>query len=243
MGGKSPVRKIAGNTAVQVFGRTIEFAIFLFLVHYLDLKAFGAYSFILTNLMLWGVFVDAGTFNVLVRETATRENADRLLGNGFSIGLITSIVAMLFANSYLLISRQGTEILVPALIASLTLIVSPRLNAFRRIIQVRFQAELRMGYVVFWSTVSHLLMAGLLVVVVLNQGLLTAIFCALIGAEFLSFVGLCFYAPATLQTSPFSVRHIHRQSVAAAEYSDNVGGSLCHSSRQDRRPAVGVHQG
>ena len=191
MGGKSPVRRIAGNTAVQVFGRTIEFAIFLFLAHYLDLKAFGAYSFILTNLMLWGVFVDAGTFNVLVRETATRENADRLLGNGFSIGLITSIVAMLFANSYLLISRQGTEILGPALIASLTLIVSPRLNAFRRVLQVRFQAELRMGYVVLWSTVSHLLMAGLLVVVVLNHGFLTAIFCALIGAEFVSFVGLC----------------------------------------------------
>ena len=87
MVGKSPVRRIAGNTAVQVFGRAIEFAIFLFLVHYLDLKTFGAYAFILTNLMLWGVLADAGTYNVLIREAAGKANADRLLGNALTIGL------------------------------------------------------------------------------------------------------------------------------------------------------------
>ena len=191
MGGKSPVRKIAGNTAVQVFGRSIEFAIFLFLAHYLDLKAFGAYSFILTNLMLWSVLTDAGAYNVLVRESATGGNPDRLLGNALSIGLIGCVAAILTSNAYLYLSGQGSETLTPALVASLTLFVSPRLNAFRRMLQVRFQAELQMGYVVAWNTVSHLLMAGLLVVVVLNQGLLTAIFCALIAAEVLSFAGLC----------------------------------------------------
>lgn len=191
MGGKSPVRRIAGNTAVQVFGRTIEFAIFLFLAHYLDLKAFGAYSFILTNLMLWSVLTDAGAYNVLVRESATGDNTDRLMGNALSIGLIGCVAAILTSNAYLYLSGQGPETLVPALIASLTLFVSPRLNAFRRILQVRFQAELEMGYVVAWNTVSHLLMAGLLVVVFLNQGFLTAIFCALIAAELLSFAGLC----------------------------------------------------
>lgn len=191
MGEKSPVRRIAGNTAVQVFGRSIEFAIFLFLAHYLDLKAFGAYSFILTNLMLWSVLTDAGAYNVLVRESATGDDPDRLLGNALSIGLIGCVAAILTSNAYLYLSGQGPETLIPALIASLTLFVSPRLNAFRRMLQVRFQAELQMGYVVAWNTVSHLLMAGLLVVVVLNQGLLTAIFCALIAAEFLSFAGLC----------------------------------------------------
>ena len=191
MGGKSPVRRIAGNTAVQVFGRSIEFAIFLFLAHYLDLKAFGAYSFILTNLMLWSVLTDAGAYNVLVRESATGDDSDRLLGNALSIGLIGCVAAILTSNAYLYLSGQGPETLVPALIASLTLFVSPRLNAFRRMLQVRFQAELQMGYVVAWNTVSHLLMAGLLVAVVLNQGFLTAIFCALIAAELLSFAGLC----------------------------------------------------
>ena len=191
MGGKSPIRRIAGNTAVQVFGRTIEFAIFLFLVHYLDLKAFGAYSFILTNLMLWSVLTDAGAYNVLVRESATGDDSDRLLGNALSIGLIGCVAAVLTSNAYLYLSGQGTETLIPALIASLTLFVSPRLNAFRKMLQVRFQAELRMGFVVAWNTVSHLLMAGLLVVVVLEQGYLTAVFCALIAAELLSFAGLC----------------------------------------------------
>ncbi len=191
MGGKSPVRRIAGNTAVQVFGRSIEFAIFLFLAHYLDLKAFGAYSFILTNLMLWSVLTDAGAYNVLVRESAAGGDPDRLLGNALSIGLIGCVAAILTSNAYLYLSGQGPETLIPALIASLTLFVSPRLNAFRRMLQVRFQAELQMGYVVAWNTVSHLLMAGLLVAVVLNQGFLTAIFCALIAAELLSFAGLC----------------------------------------------------
>ena len=192
MGDKSPVRRIAGNTAVQVFGRTIEFAVFLFLVHYLDLNAFGAYSFILTNLLLWSVPADAGTYNILVRESSSRTHSDGLLGNAFSIGLIASAIAILSANAYLLLTGQGTEILLPALIASLTLLVSPRLNGFRRFLQVQFHAQLRMGYVVAWNTVSYLLMAGLLVVVVLNKGFLTAIFCALIAAEFFSFVGLAF---------------------------------------------------
>ena len=249
-GRKSPVRRIAGNTSVQVFGRVIEFAIFLFLVHYLDLKAFGAYTFILTNLMLWGVLADAGTYNVLIREAASRENADRLLGNALSIGLISSTAAVLTSNAFLYLSGQGAEILIPALIASLTLFVSPRLNAFRRMFQVRFQAELRMGYVVAWNTVSHLLMAGLLVVVVLNKGLLVAIFCALIAAEFLSFAGLCITHRHLFELPRFRfdtriVRTLLRQSIplmlasVCVTVHDKIGIMLLESIKS--KEAVGLY--
>ena len=249
MGGKTPVRRIAGNTAVQVFGRTIEFAIFLFLVHYLDLKAFGAYSFILTNLMLWSVLTDAGAYNVLVRESATGDNSNRLLGNALSIGLIGCVAAILTSNAYLYLSGQGPETLIPALIASLTLFVSPRLNAFRRMFQVRFQAELRMGYVVAWNTASHLLMAGLLIVVVLNKGFLTAIFCALIAAEFLSFAGLCvthrrlFRLPRFRFDAPV-VKSLLRQSIPimlasiCATVHDKIGIMMLESIKD--KEAVGL---
>ena len=250
MGGKSPVRRIAGNTAVQVFGRTIEFGIFLFLVHYLDLKAFGAYSFILTNLMLWGVLADAGTYNVLVRETASRENADRLLGNALSIGLIGSVAAVLTSNAYLYFTGQGAETLMPAFVASLTLFVSPRLNAFRRMFQVRFQAELKMGYVVAWNTASHLLMAGLLVVVVLNNGFLTAIFCALIAAEILSFAGLCvthrrLFKLPRFRFDPQVVKTLLRQSIPlmlasiCATVHDKIGIMMLESFKD--KEAVGLY--
>lgn len=250
MGGKSPVRRIAGNTAVQVFGRAIEFAIFLFLVHYLDLKAFGAYTFILTNLMLWGVLADAGTYNVLIREAACRENADRLLGNALSIGLIASTAAFLTSNAFLYLAGHGAETLTPALIASLTLFVSPRLNAFRRIFQVRFQAELRMGYVVAWNTASHLLMAGLLVAVVLNNGFLVAIFCALIAAELLSFAGLCvthrrLFGLPRFRFDPQIVRPLLRQSIPlmlaaiCATVHDKIGIMLLESIKS--KEAVGLY--
>ncbi|MDE2999078.1 MAG: flippase [Gemmatimonadota bacterium] len=250
MGGESPVRRIAGNTAVQVIGRAIEFAIFLFLVHYLDLKAFGAYTFILTNLMLWGVLADAGTYNVLIREAASRENADRLLENALSVGLIASIAAILTSNAFLYLAGQGRETLIPALIASLTLFVSPRLNAFRRMFQVRFQAELRMGYVVAWNTASHLLMAGLLVAVVLNKGLLVAIFCALIAAESLSFAGLCIthrrlFKLPRFRFDPQIVRTLLRQSIPLMLASicvtvhDKIGIMLLESIKG--KEAVGLY--
>ena len=250
MGGASPVRRIAGNTAVQVFGRTIEFAVFLFLVHYLDLRAFGAYTFILTNLMLWGVLADAGTYNVLIREAAGRESADRLLGNALSIGLIASLAAVVASNAYLYLTGQGAETLIPALIASLTLFVSPRLNAFRRMFQVRFQADLRMGYVVAWNTASHLLMAGLLVAVVLNKGFLSAIFCALIAAEFLSFAGLCvthrrLFGLPRFRFDPRVVRSLLRQSIPlmlaaiCATVHDKFGIMLLESIKS--KEAVGLY--
>ena len=250
MGGKSPVRRIAGNTAVQVFGRAIEFAIFLFLVHYLDLKTFGAYAFILTNLMLWGVLADAGTYNVLIREAAGKANADRLLGNALTIGLVGSVAAILTSNAYLYFTGQGSETLIPALIASLTLFVSPRLNAFRRMFQVRFQAELRMQYVVAWNTASHLLMAGLLVAVVLNKGLLAAIFCALIAAEFLSFAGLCIthrrlFKLPRFRFDPQILRSLLRQSIPlmlaaiCATVHDKIGIMLLESIKS--KEAVGLY--
>ncbi len=250
MGGKTPVRRIAGNTAVQVSGRTIELAIFLFLVHYLDLKAFGAYTFILTNLMLWSVLADAGTFNVLVRETASRESTDRLLGNALSIGLIGSAAAILASNAYLYLTGQGAETLMPAFVASLTLFVSPRLNAFRRMFQVRFQAKLEMGYVVAWNTASHLLMAGLLVVVVLNNGFLTSIFCALIAAEILSFAGLCIthrrlFKLPRFRFDPQIVKSLLRQSIplmlasVCATVHDKIGIMMLESIKN--KEAVGLY--
>jgi O-antigen/teichoic acid export membrane protein len=194
MSDPSNIRLIASNTAVQAIGniliRIIDLVIVIVLTGYLDLAQFGRFTFVITYLTFWGLIADGGAYAILVREASKQNDTDLLLGNAFSLGLVCSITAVLLANVGLAIAGYSTEVRELALMGSATLILSPRVTSFRKLLHVQFHANLKMGYVALWSVISYLLLIGMLWTVILANGSLNDIFIALIIAEALSFLGL-----------------------------------------------------
>jgi O-antigen/teichoic acid export membrane protein len=88
-------QRVALNTAVQLAGRAVSIALTLVsfgvVTRYLGVEGFGAYSLVLTFLMLAVAIADLGMTPVGVRELARRpEEAKRLLGNLLGLRLLAA---------------------------------------------------------------------------------------------------------------------------------------------------------
>ncbi len=93
-------QRVVFNTAVQLVGRTVSIALtlisFAIVTRYLGVSSFGAYSLVLTFLMLAVSIADLGTTSIGVRELARRPGeAERLIGNLLGIRLLLAAGAAL----------------------------------------------------------------------------------------------------------------------------------------------------
>ena len=93
-------QKVMVNTAVQLAGRTITIALtlvsFAIVTRYLGVEGFGAYSLVLTFLLLAVTIADLGMTPIGVRELARRpEETHRLLANLLGLRVVAAGVAAL----------------------------------------------------------------------------------------------------------------------------------------------------
>ena len=91
------VRKIAHNTIIQVFGKslTVFFALIIFglVARYLGQEGFGYFSTIYAFLAIFGILVDLGlqmTTTQMISDP--KENEGQILSNALTLRLIASLI-------------------------------------------------------------------------------------------------------------------------------------------------------
>lgn len=158
----SNVRKVAQNTFVFTAGslanRVLEFFGFLLLTRYIDVGGVGNYISIFAYLSVFGIFVDLGMNLILRRECAKgNDKSGDLLGAGFALSVLTSIIIL--AAAYLLLQITGYPHEVKTLFwyAVASLIVSSRINSFRLLFNVSFVVSFKLGSIVLYLILDKVL--------------------------------------------------------------------------------------
>jgi O-antigen/teichoic acid export membrane protein len=153
-------QKVAFNTAVQLAARAVSIALtlvsFAIVTRYLGVAGFGAYSLVLTFLMLAVAIADLGMTPIGVRELARRRGeAARLLGNLLGLRVVVAVLAalVLLGLSPVLQYRvqEGLRLIALAAVA-LVLVGVPAI-----VFQSRLRLELAMVVEIVTSTTTLLL--------------------------------------------------------------------------------------
>jgi O-antigen/teichoic acid export membrane protein len=158
-------QRVVFNTAVQLAGRTVSIALTLFsfaiVTRYLGVAGFGAYSLVLTFLMLAVSIADLGTTPIGVRELARRPNeAQRLVGNLLGVRLLLAggaALALLVLSLLLQYDarvQEGLRLVALAAVA-LVLVGIPAI-----IFQSRLRLELAMLVEIVTSATTLLLLVA-----------------------------------------------------------------------------------
>ncbi len=90
------VRNTSYFTIALVMQKIISFVYFSYLATQIGSESTGKYFFAISFATIFSVFVDLGLGNLLVRESAKKENdSQKLLGNAITIKLISSVFVIL----------------------------------------------------------------------------------------------------------------------------------------------------
>ena len=158
----SNVKKVAQSTSIlsigSIFNRFFETVSIILLSVYLTPGDFGLYAVIFTYFSFFAVLVDFGSSTILQRECARDEaHAFELMRNGFAIGAVMSIAAVLV--SYILLRNLNYPEEVKNLFwyGVLAIIVSSRFKSFRRMFEVLFIVNFKVGYIALFNVLDRLL--------------------------------------------------------------------------------------
>ena len=112
------------------------------IANYLGTAGTGYYNTIITYLSFFITFADFGLFSVGVREIAKHpEKREKLLGNIFSIRLISALVAGTAAIAIVFLTNYPAEIKTGVLVASLFFFFNLAGSIFDMIFQVRMEMQ------------------------------------------------------------------------------------------------------
>ena len=94
-------QKVALNTAIQIFSKatTVIFGLLtmILLIDYLGKEGYGDYMYVITLVVMFGVFADWGTGVIGVREASrTKEKQGQVLANIFMFRLVLAFMAAVF---------------------------------------------------------------------------------------------------------------------------------------------------
>jgi len=110
-------------TIAYIFEKIFVFFYFIFLARYLGTVGFGIYSFAISFIAIFLVFVDLGFSTVLIREIAkNKEKAKEYLENVLTFKIITSLIISLFVVffvnllNYPISTRYFIYLLIPFII-------------------------------------------------------------------------------------------------------------------------------
>ena len=182
-------QKVMVNTAVQLAGRTITIALtlisFAIVTRYLGVDGFGAYSLVLTFLLLAVTIADLGMTPIGVRELARRpEETHRLVANLLGLRVVVAgaaalvLIALSGVVQYEARVQEGLRLVAPAAIA-LVLVGVPTI-----VFQTRLRLELAMVVEVVTSATTLVLV---IVVTAADLGF-SAVLLATVGGSFLGVV-------------------------------------------------------
>jgi O-antigen/teichoic acid export membrane protein len=179
-------QRVVVNTAVQLVGRTISIALTLvsfgIVTRYLGVAGFGAYSLVLTFLMLAVSIADLGTTPVGVRELARRpEQTHRLVGNLLGLRVIFAGVAALALLVLSPIVQYESRVQEGLRLAALAAIALVLVGVPAIVFQSRLRLELAMLVEVVTSAATLLL---LIVVTTADLGF-SAVVLATVGGSIL----------------------------------------------------------
>lgn len=180
----SLTQKVAINTIVQVIGKAVTTAISLVLIaaitRYLGVSGYGEYTTIFAYVSFWAVLADFGFFWILVREISQPQaEINKIFQN--IITLRTCLGIVIFSLSFL----------VAQFIPSYSSVVKLGIGACAAgwfwmtlnstLIGV-FQANLKMYYAVITDVIGRIIILALVLMMIkLNQGLITIIWVYFLG--------------------------------------------------------------
>lgn len=156
-------QRVVFNTGVQLAGRAVSIVLtlvsFAIVTRYLGVAGFGAYSLVLTFLMLAVTIADLGTTPIGVRELARRPGeAERLIGNLLGLrvllagGAALALLVLSLLVQYEPRVQEGLRLTAPAAVA-LVLVGLPAI-----IFQSRLRLELAMLVEVVTSATTLILL-------------------------------------------------------------------------------------
>lgn len=166
--------KVFYNTVVQVGSKIVATILGLvaiaIMTRYLGTIGFGEYTTIITFLSFFGILVDFGLTLVTV-QMISRPGVDekKILDNIFGLRLVSAVVFLGIAPLIIIFLPYSQEIKIGAAIAAFSFLFAALSQVFIGL----FQTKLRMDKVSIAEIVSRIvLVAGILIVVKMDKGLL-----------------------------------------------------------------------
>ncbi len=159
-------RRVASNTAVQVFGKLLVLAMgavsITVLTRYLGPDRYGRYTFALMFTQLFGVLADVGLFTTVVREISKHpDRTEELVGNVAVLRLLLSIAVIATATGISLLLPYKPNVRLAILLAGAPLLFGMLTNSIEPV----FQARLRMGRAATAEVIGRAVALGLAIAV------------------------------------------------------------------------------
>lgn len=170
--------KIAGNIVAQIIGRVVVLILALLTIKivttYLGPVGTGYYNTIITYLSFFITIADFGLFSVGVREISkSPEKLEKILGNIFTIRLISALLAAIVATSIAFLTNYPPEIKYGVAIAAIFLFF----NLCGSVFDIFFQYKLEMKRVAVAEAFSKFIaVAVVYLAMVFNLGFYWIIF-------------------------------------------------------------------
>lgn len=172
------------NTTSIVIGeitvKIIALLVAIYMARYLGVENYGIYSFVTVYLTFFGIIGGFGLDTVIVRDIARNTSmADKLINNIFSIRLIASSFAVIFAIIGIYFMDYPKDVIFYVILSSLILIF----QSLSYMNESLFKAKLRMEYYAT-SLIIHKIFFALLtfLVIFMDKGL-TYMFIVLVLSE------------------------------------------------------------
>lgn len=180
-------KKIVWNTLVQMGGKiattSLGIVITILLTRYLGPAGFGAFTFILVFVAMFGSLADWGMTLITIREASKNPSvSSEIIGNILIIRLILAVIAA--ATAVTVINFFAVEPLIKTLvmIASLSLIASSLKTSF----QIIFNVKLRMENTALSDFSTNLLTLVIVFLVINFHWGLTGVVLAYLAGDFLA---------------------------------------------------------
>lgn len=165
------VKKIAKNSGIFIFGNIVDtvlnLAISVSLAKYFGQSGFGKLSFLATFFFFLGAMDNQWITPILVRDMSRDvNNSGRLIGNGFIIRALLSILTIGIFWITIWIVKVPLDIVKLAFFASVAMILTSLVSSYGTI----FQVNLKMEYFVGFTVLNRILTLVLVYIIVTIKG-------------------------------------------------------------------------
>jgi O-antigen/teichoic acid export membrane protein len=210
-------QRVVVNTAVQLAGRTISISLtlisFAIVTRYLGVAGFGAYSLVLTFLMLAVSMADIGMTPIGVRELARRPaETNRLVGNLLGLRLLVAGAAALALLALSPLVHYESRVQEGLRLAALAAIALVLIGIPAIVFQSRLRLELAMLVEIVSSAATLLL---LIVVTTADLGFAAVVLATVGGSTLAAATGYVFAARLTRLRPQFERGELHRLTKAS----------------------------
>jgi O-antigen/teichoic acid export membrane protein len=188
-------RKIAYNVIASSISKILSTFLALisigFITRYLGKNGFGDYATVLAFLSFFSAIADLGLYNISTREISRPgANEEKVIGNIFSLRVITSLLVVVISPLLILILPYPTAVKQGIFIVALSFLFSSSYQVLNGV----FQKNLAMDKVVFGELLGKIAQVGIVILAVkLNLGLLWIIF-SLLFCMIISFLIVFFWS-------------------------------------------------